>query len=124
MTGYWLAELGYWRSRADKSSTGEDELAELALTPIFRWHRSAWAGSGFAPYFQGGVGLRLIGPTSLAGRNFSTALQFSSQFGLGVSFGPGGRYQLGYIFEHMSNGSIKSPNNGMNMHLIRFDLTH
>jgi len=39
--------------------------------------------------------------------------------GFGLGFGEKGQYELSYRYQHISNGDIKTPNNGMNLHLLR-----
>ena len=115
---YWEAQLGYWDS--DKSGAGHDDLAEISLTPVFRLEPKSARAGGFSPYVEGGIGLHLLSNTSIGNRQLSTMLQFGSLVGAGFRFGDAGRYQLGYRFQHISNASIKSPNDGMNLNEIRF----
>ncbi|MBV1904612.1 MAG: acyloxyacyl hydrolase [Pseudomonadales bacterium] len=122
VSGYWLGEISYWHSRSHQG--GHKGLGELTMTPVFRLQTKQRDSGKFSPYFQAGIGLSLIGPTSIADRNFSTMVQFASQIGAGVRFGTRGHYQLGYRFEHISNGRIKSPNQGMDMHLIQLVIQH
>ena len=116
--GYWEAQLGYWDS--DKSGARHDELAEISLTPVFRLEPKGARAGGFSPYLEGGIGLHLLSSTSIGNRKLSTMVQFGSLVGAGFRFGDAGRYQIGYRFQHVSNASIKSPNDGMNLNEIRF----
>ncbi|MDX2458381.1 MAG: acyloxyacyl hydrolase [Gammaproteobacteria bacterium] len=119
--GYWDAELGYMESDNDYSEN--DELFDLGLTPVFRMQRDASLSSGVSPYAEFGIGPHLISETRLGNRQFSTAFQFGSLFGLGLGFGDKGQYELSYRYQHISNASIKTPNNGMNLHMLRLGYT-
>jgi hypothetical protein len=115
--GYWDAELAYMES--DVSDAENSELFDLSLTPVFRMQRDTGLSSGVSPYAEAGVGAHLLSETRLGHNSYSTAFQFGSLVGLGLSFGGRGQYQLGYRFQHISNASIKSPNSGMDLHLLR-----
>ena len=52
-------------------------------------------------------------------QQYSTALQFGSVLGFGLGFGDKGQYEISYCLQHLSNGDIKTPNQGMNLHLLR-----
>lgn len=115
--GYWDAELAYMES--DISDAENSELFDLSLTPVFRLQRDAALSSGVSPYAEAGLGAHLLSETRLGHNSYSTAFQFGSVIGAGLSFGTRGQYQLGYRFQHISNASIKSPNSGMDLHLLR-----
>ncbi|MDP1996021.1 MAG: acyloxyacyl hydrolase, partial [Gallionella sp.] len=40
--------------------------------------------------------------------------------GVGARFGDRRQFDLGYRFQHLSNGGIKKPNQGINFNQIRF----
>jgi hypothetical protein len=115
--GYWDAEIAY--IKADAEPGENDDLYDLSMTPVFRLQRDTALSSGVSPFAEAGVGAHLLSVTSLADRNFSTAFQFGSLLGLGLGFGKHGQYQLGYRFQHISNASIKRPNDGLNLHMLR-----
>ena len=78
--------------------------------------------SGVLPYLEGGfIGLHLISPTFIyTGRKFGSAFQFGNHIGFGVRFGEHRQFDLGYRFQHMSNGGIKMPNQGINLSQTHF----
>lgn len=115
--GYWDAELAY--IKADTSGSENDDLFDLSLTPVFRLQRDTDLSSGVSPYAEAGIGAHLLSETRLGTLSFSTQFQFGSLVGVGIGFGRHGQYQLGYRFQHISNASIKTPNNGLNLHLLR-----
>ena len=122
VSGYWHGELGHWHS--DKAGAHEDNLFEIAVTPVFRLEQKNSDSGNLAPYLEAGIGVHLIGPTSISDRSFSNAVQFGEHLGAGLRFGNHGRYDLGYRYQHLSNGSLDSPNNGMDMHTISFGIAY
>ena len=115
--GYWDVELAYMESDHEKSKN--DNLFDLGLTPVFRVQRDASLSSGVSPYAEAGIGPHLISETRLGNQQYSTALQFGSLIGFGLGFGDKGQYEISYRFQHLSNADIKTPNQGMNLHLLR-----
>ena len=115
--GYWDAELAYMDS--DYSGAKNSDLFDISLTPVFRLQRDTALSSGVSPYAEAGIGPHLISDTRLGRQQYSTAFQFGSLIGAGLGFGDRGQYQLGYRFQHISNADIKTPNDGMNLHLLR-----
>ena len=115
--GYWDAELAYMGSDHKKSKN--DELFDLSLTPVFRLQRDASLSSGVSPYAEAGIGPHLLSETRLGNQQYSTALQFGTLVGFGLGFGEKGQYEISYRFQHISNADIKTPNQGMNLHLLR-----
>jgi len=115
--GYWDAELAYLEANAKHGEN--NDLYDISLTPVFRLQRDTALSSGVSPFAEAGIGAHLLSDTSLADESYSTAFQFGSLVGLGLGFGRHGQYELGYRFQHISNGSIKSPNDGLNLHMLR-----
>lgn len=112
--GYWELGLGYW-THGNTLPGQNDEVVEVGLTPVFRVQQNDLAGF----YTEIGIGAHLLSRTSLAERRFSTAFQFGSHIGVGYRFGAKESFDLGYRFQHLSNASIKRPNQGINFHQIR-----
>lgn len=114
--GYWDLQAGYWDNSSDpRTNSG---LWELAFTPVFRVQQNQ--PSAFSPYVEIGVGAHLLTKTSVSPqRRFGTAFQFGSHAGIGARFGPKNAFDLSYRFQHLSNASIKTPNNGINFHILR-----
>ena len=115
--GYWDAELAYMES--DHKNSENDNLFDMGLTPVFRMQRDASLSSGVSPYAEVGIGPHLISETRLGKQQYSTALQFGSLIGFGLGFGDRGQYEVSYRYQHLSNADIKTPNQGMNLHLLR-----
>ena len=111
--GYWDLALGYWTRDAGPGQN--DELADLGLTPVFRLQGNDLKG----PYAELGIGFHLLSKTSLGDKRFSTKFQFGDHLGIGYRFGAKGAFDVGYRYQHLSNASIKRPNNGINFHQVR-----
>jgi hypothetical protein len=82
--------------------------------------RDAEISSGFAPFSEVGVGGHLLSEDVIGKRELGTGFQLASHIGVGLGFGEKGRYELAYRFQHLTNAGIKSPNNGLDLHLLSF----
>ena len=110
--GYWEAQFGQW-SGPDKRT-----ISDLGITPVFRFQQAEL--SKISPYVEAAIGFHVITPTRLDdGRHFGGAFQFGDLVGAGARFGPKGKYDLGLRFQHLSNGGLKEPNDGINFTQIR-----
>lgn len=125
----WFAEgdwhvVGHWEasvaSLQGKSSAGNNQrVTDLGITPVFRLQQKN--PSSVAPYIEGAIGLHLVSPTSVyADRRLGSAFQFGDHIGFGILFGEHKQFELGYRFQHISNGGIKQPNQGLNLNLLHF----
>ena len=112
--GYWDLGLGYWR-RDDVRAGENEEIVEIGLTPVFRLQGNSLTG----PYVEAGIGAHLLSRTSIGDKRLSTKFQFGDHFGVGYRFGAKGAWELGYRYQHLSNGGIKKPNDGINFHQVR-----
>ena len=118
LTGFWEAMAGSWRGHSPAGNNRT--ITDLGVTPVFRLQQRN--RTGFAPYVEGAIGFHLISPTYIyANRKFGSAFQFGDHVGFGVSFGEREQFDIGYRLQHLSNGDIKQPNQGVNLnevHLI------
>jgi lipid A 3-O-deacylase len=105
LAGYWEFSAGVWDNK-------EESVADIGITPVFRFERSPL-------YVEGAIGLRLVSTHISAHRVFSTSFQFGDHLGAGFRFGPRERYDLGFRVQHISNGGISSPNPGINFVIVR-----
>jgi len=111
--GYWDLGVGYWRQDALPGQNGD--IGEIGFTPVFRLQRNDLAG----PYAEAAIGFHLLSKTQIGDKRFSTAFQFGDHVGFGYRFGVRSAWDLGYRLQHLSNGSIKKPNDGINFHQVR-----
>lgn len=117
VTGFWQATLGRWNGHS--KAGGNRNITDLGLTPVFRWQQIN--ASMISPYLEAAIGFHLISPTLINNdRRFSTAFQFGDHLGAGFYFGSSRQFDLSYRFQHLSNGSIKQPNSGINFSQIHF----
>jgi len=105
--------LAVWDGASDEYKY--DTLYELGLTPVIQLisHRL---------YLEAGTGPRLITPTSLQDRTFSTALQFGSLLGCGFLLRHEPFTELGFRMQHISNGDMAEPNPGIDFKLMQLRL--
>lgn len=116
VAGYWDLQLGYWNN--DSAGRTHPGLWEVGFTPVFRVRQTH--PGGLAPYLEGGIGIHFLTETSVSPRRrFGSSFQFGDHLGIGVRFGPRHAFDLSYRYQHLSNAGIKSPNNGINFHLLR-----
>ena len=116
--GYWEATLGYWRG----SGAGARNLWDVGITPVFRLQPNDPRGG---LYVEGAIGAHLLSATRINDhRVFGSSFNFGDHVGFGYTFGTRGQYDLGYRFQHLSNGGIKSPNDGINFHEVRLSYTY
>jgi hypothetical protein len=111
--GYWDLSLGHWRR--DALPAQNNSLTEIGLTPTLRLQQND--GSGV--YAEAGIGAHLLSKTSLGSKRFSTSFQFGNHLGFGYRFGAKNALDLGVRYQHLSNASIKQPNNGINFTQVR-----
>jgi hypothetical protein len=105
-----VGQVSYWRGTQRPTEHGS--LWDLSVMPVVRWTAPGSAAPRF--FAEGGIGVHLLTATRINNeRIFSTAFQFGEQIGGGFSFGPEHRYEIGAYLQHVSNGSIKRPNDGL-----------
>jgi lipid A 3-O-deacylase len=112
--GYFDLAIGQWH-HGDAAAGQNDNITEIGLTPVFRLEGTSRVG----PYLEAAIGFHLLSHTQIADKRLSTAFQFGDHLGFGYKFGARNAFDLGYRFQHLSNGSIKRPNPGVNFHQIR-----
>jgi len=114
LTGRVELVAGYIQGR--KSEPNHHDIAIIGATPVLRLERPQGDRNVF---LEGGIGIRLLSDATLYDdRHFSTAFQFGELLGVGVRFGPSQIYEVGMRIEHISNGGIKEPNDGVSFATI------
>jgi lipid A 3-O-deacylase len=105
-----LGRISFWRGRAEHSEN--EHLVDLGAAPVLRLEGSS--ARAFTPYLEASIGLNLLSQTRInESRHFSTAFQFGEFLGVGATFGANQRYDVALRVEHVSNGGIKDPNDGL-----------
>jgi hypothetical protein len=98
------------------NTDGYKNLVAVGATPVGRFE---WPQNGYVPFIDLGIGINFLSHTTLQDdKKFSTAFQFGELLGVGLRFGQGGAYELGARIQHMSNGKIKTPNDGITFAVV------
>jgi hypothetical protein len=104
------AQVAYWRGHEHPASNSS--LWDFGLTPVFHWDGPQLGAARL--FLEAGIGAHLLSDTRInTERVFSTAFQFGEIGVVGLSFGERNRYEVGGLVQHVSNGAIKEPNNGL-----------
>lgn len=119
INGYWDANLSHWRgTRYDNRPGVNQHLNEIGITPMFRIQKP---GSKF--YGEAGIGAHLL--SGLYNNNddrLSTAFEFGSKLGIGYMVSRS--LSIGLSIQHYSNGSIKSPNSGVDFVSLKINYSY
>ena len=103
-------QVALWNGQESAARTSQ--IVDMSITPILRVAHLGF--KSFTPYVELGIGAHLISHTQInRDRKFSTAFQFGEHVEVGMQFGARREYGLGLSLQHVSNGSIKGPNNGL-----------
>ncbi|WP_439899703.1 acyloxyacyl hydrolase [Paraburkholderia phymatum] len=93
-----------------------NNIGEFGVTPVVRFIKGTGA---FRPFVEAGLGVRVLtSPRISSTFSLGSAFQFADMVGAGAQFGSHQQYELGYRFQHVSNGGIKEPNPGINFHQV------
>jgi lipid A 3-O-deacylase len=114
----WETSVGYWDGEVHESKGGNDSLFAFTTGPMFRWQHEPKSIKKPSCYLEIGIAASLLSDTEISGRRLSTHFQFEDKAGVGLRFGEQQQYDMGIRVIHYSNGSIKRPNNGVNMVLL------
>ena len=95
--------------RSGRGQSDQQQIFDAGIAAVF----SLWrAGT----YFEFGTGPHAISGTVLGHQDLSSVFQMGSVFGLGYETA---RWRLGYRYQHLSNGEIVLPNEGLDLHALR-----
>lgn len=112
------AEVAHWRSM---HGVGDDRsrITQVGMTPL--WRQELPRSGPHQWYIEFGTGVNFIGPLyRSAGRRFSTSLNFGTQLGVGLAFGPQREHELSLRIEHFSNAGLRNPNPGEDFLQLRY----
>jgi len=113
---YGVAGASYWQGNHHGQNA---DLVDLSAAPVLRLERNS--SGKVAPYIEASIGLHLLSHTRInETRQFSTAFQFGEFLGVGMTFGEERRYDVALRVEHVSNGGIKNPNDGLTFGAVVF----
>lgn len=102
------------------NSVTYSSLTDYGITPVISLFPTRYASSALQPFMEMGIGAHYLTRKGVSEKTFSTNFQFGDHIGFGFVFGPQRRYRIAYVFQHLSNGGIGSPNPGINFHLATF----
>ncbi len=113
LDAYLQFDYAKWQSTSDSSQVGANN--SIGFTPVFRFkRRTDWA----TVYLDTSIGVALVSSTQINDSGFGSNFQFTDSLSVGAFFGARRQWGVGYKYNHMSNNSIKLPNNGINFHLV------
>ena len=113
LDAYLQFDYAKWQSTSDSSQVGANN--SIGFTPVFRFkRRTDWA----TIYLDTSIGVALVSSTQINDSGFGSNFQFTDSLSVGAFFGARRQWGVGYKYNHMSNNSIKLPNNGINFHLL------
>ncbi len=113
--GYWDFSLAQWRGDRFQNVVGQRQnITSVSITPVFRFQNNTLKGF----YVEAGIGAHLLSELyNNNGHRLSTSFQFGDHLGIGYVFPS--TLDLGLRIQHFSNGSIKQPNDGVNLMVVR-----
>lgn len=112
--GSWKV-VGFWEADVSLFDNGSQQFQAAGISAMGRIHEA-----GRRLYIEAGLGLHLLSAKHFGETELSTPFQFSSRVGVGVTFGPDSRHEIGYRLWHLSNAGIKNPNPGLNFHVLYY----
>ena len=107
LSTYAMASLAYWHASARENK----ELYDIRVAPVVRLQKQG--NSGLTPYLEASFGVHLLSHNRINGRDMSSAFQFGEFAGGGLLFGPRREFGIGVRLQHVSNGGIRKPNQGL-----------
>lgn len=107
-TGYWDAGYTFWKG--NKTSDNHS----LSISPVLVYEFNA---DVFKPYIEAGVGVSLFENTRIESRRLGSSFQFEDRLGFGLRLY---NQALGLRVTHYSNGSLKSPNEGIEVYSLHY----
>ena len=113
-----VISAGAWQAKSD--SLYHHDAFDVAFVPMMHWRYPVSEGARLDLEF--GIGPAFLSEPNIGNRVKSTEFQFSDHFGIGVSSADG-HWRAGFAFRHISNLSIKTPNNAVDFKGIAIEYT-
>jgi len=92
----------------------DHDLWELGVTPVLEAKRTIQGGE---LGLNLGIGAHVLSDIQFDGDKLATSFQFGDHVGVDWRFADT-HWSVGYRFQHLSNGGIKAPNEGVNFHIL------
>jgi lipid A 3-O-deacylase len=103
-------QIAHWRGLG--TPTDNHYLWDFSAIPMLRYTFD-WTASPRI-YVEGGFGIHFLTHTRINNdRRMGASFQFGEIGGVGVTFGPGNKYELGVFVQHVSNGNTARYNWGL-----------
>ena len=113
-----LISAGAWQAKSD--SAFSHSAWDVAFVPMMHWRYPVSSGARLDLEF--GIGPAYLSESNIGNRQKGSNFQFSDHFGVGVSSADG-HWRAGFAFRHISNLSIKTPNNAVDFKGIAIEYT-
>jgi lipid A 3-O-deacylase len=113
-----VISAGAWQ--ADSSSKYARNAWDISLVPMMHWRYPVAEKTRLDLEF--GIGPAYLSESNIGDRQKGSNFQFSDHFGAGVSSADG-HWRVGFAFRHISNLSIKTPNNAVDFKGIALEWT-
>lgn len=107
--GAFTIQTGFELGMGQTSYKDEDQIS-VNGTPLFNWY---WPLGPVDGVLETGLGVAWLSSTELGPWRYSTHLQFSQILGMGLRWQD---WQVGWRYQHVSNGNIEKPNNGQDFY--------
>jgi hypothetical protein len=106
--------------QAKSSSSYSHDAWDIAFVPMLHWRYPVSSGTRLDLEF--GIGPDYLSESNIGNRQKGSNFQFSDHFGIGVSSADG-HWRAGFAFRHLSNLSIRLPNNAVDFKGIALEWT-
>jgi hypothetical protein len=113
-----LLSASAWQAKSD--SLYAHSAWDVAFVPMMHWRYPVSGGARLDLEF--GIGPAYLSETDIGDRRKGSNFQFSDHFGVGVSSADG-HWRAGFAFRHISNLSIKTPNNAVDFKGVAIEWT-
>jgi len=113
-----LISAGAWQAKSE--STFSHSAWDVAFVPMMHWRYPVSSGARLDLEF--GIGPAYLSESDIGNRRKGSNFQFSDHFGVGISSADG-HWRAGFAFRHISNLSIKTPNNAVDFKGIAIEYT-
>ncbi len=107
-----------WQAKSD--SKYSHSAWDVAFVPMMHWRYPVAANTRLDLEF--GIGPSYLSESNIGDRQKGSNFQFSDHFGVGISSADG-HWRAGFAFRHLSNLSIRTPNNAVDFKGVAIEWT-
>jgi lipid A 3-O-deacylase len=113
-----VVAAGAWK--ADSDSLYSHHAWDVSFVPMMHWRYPVASQTRLD--FEFGIGPAYLSESNIGDRQKGSNFQFSDHFGVGLGSADG-HWRVGFAFRHLSNLSIRSPNNAVDFKGIALEWT-